>query len=314
MRWIGSALLAVGAALLILTAALRLAGIDDGPWPLPAILAFTPYLVPVAFALALLALVLRRHLACALLVVPAGVLVLVVGPRTVAEDQPPARGPQLTMMSANLLHDAADAGALARLVRERRPDVLALQEVKPTTEARLRRAGILDALPHMLAREGTTWNDTALLANRPLRARAGSGLPSVYLVADLQLRGGRRVPLISAHPTPPVTPDGQRRWAGWLRDFPAPEGPFAGGLAAGDFNATLDHPEFRAILERGWRDAARERGAALTPTWSGAQVLRLTLDHVLVPPGAAVREFHVDDLPGSDHDVVTATVVLPELG
>ncbi len=38
---------------------------------------------------------------------------------------------------------------------------------------------------------------------------------------------------------------------------------------AGDFNATLDHPELRRLLTRGWRDAGRERGEALEPTWHG---------------------------------------------
>ena len=38
-------------------------------------------------------------------------------------------------------------------------------------------------------------------------------------------------------------------------------------ILAGDFNATLDHAEFRALLDRGYVDAADAVGDGLTPTW-----------------------------------------------
>ena len=40
-----------------------------------------------------------------------------------------------------------------------------------------------------------------------------------------------------------------------------------GRILAGDFNATLDHPELRAVLDRGYVDAADAASGGLKPTW-----------------------------------------------
>lgn len=294
-----------------LATVVRLVGIEDGIWPIPSATAFTIYLVPVAAMLAVVAALLRHWGAAVLLAGCAAAVGLVIAPRALPEEQPAASPIEVRVMTVNLLHGSADAAALAELVRQRRPDVVAFQEISPSTTRLLRRAGVFDTVPHLAMASGRRWNDTGIASRWPVRKLERTGLPSVYLAASVEVPGRGAVPVVSAHPTPPIVPAAQQRWARWLEQFPGPEGPLAGGLVAGDFNATLDHPEFRAILARGWRDAARERGEALTPTWRGAKILRLTLDHVLVPPGAAVRGYRVDALSGTDHRVVTATVALP---
>lgn len=318
-----SLLFAALAAVVVIATLLRLTGLGAGRWPAASVTAFALYAVPVVVALALAALVVGQRVPAALLTICALAVGLTAVSRARPNEQPAASGLQVRVTSANLLKGRADAAALAAIVKRHRTDVLALQEVTPGTEARLRRAGVFDELPYFVARSPGRLRDTALASRWPLKLLPVRGLSTVYLVAtaDVPTSGGRpatTLPLVSAHPLPPIYPSAQGPWERWLAELPGPEGPLAGGLVAGDFNATLDHQQFQAVLDRGWRDAADEAGEGLRPTWKGGasmtptQSLRLTIDHILVPPGAAVRGYAIDALPGSDHRALTATVVLPE--
>jgi endonuclease/exonuclease/phosphatase family metal-dependent hydrolase len=84
-------------------------------------------------------------------------------------------------------------------------------------------------------------------------------------------------------------------------------------ILAGDFNATLDHPELRDVLERGYVDAADEAGAGLEPTWPSNSPFPpgVTIDHVLADERVAVRHHRTVRIPGSDHQAVRATLQLP---
>ena len=275
---------------------------------------FTPYLAAGSAALGTVAALLGSRRTAGLYAAGAVAGAAVVLPRTRPVAQPrvePGAGRTVRMMSANCLKGRADPDALVALVRELRPDVLAIQEQNRGFIGRLERADLTELLPHRVLAPGGRDADAGLLAAHPLvRADLDAALPSEFVAARMTLPDGSAVPLMSVHPIPPFGPRRTARWASNLRDVPGPRGPMAGGLVAGDFNGTLDHPEFRALLGRGWRDAGRERGAGLLPTWGGYGVLRLTLDHVLVPPGARVVGYRVDRLKGSDHRVITAIVEL----
>lgn len=308
-----SVLLTVGLACVVAALALRLTGLASRIWPVAPATAFTLYLAPLSVALAVVAVVLRRRWAAAALVACAVAVVAIGVPRARPAEQPAASGPAVRVTSANLLFGKVSPTGLAALVRERDPDVLALQELSTSTANRLRAAGVFDELPYVVRRNGGQWNDTGLASRWPLERVDVPGLPSVYVVADATLPDGRKLRLVSAHPTPPVTPAGQRRWQGWLDALPEP-GVLRRGIVAGDFNATIDHAQFRDVLGRGWRDVADELGHGLTPTWDNARrFLPITIDHVLIPPGTAARAYDVDELPGSDHQAITATVVLPAI-
>ena len=86
-------------------------------------------------------------------------------------------------------------------------------------------------------------------------------------------------------------------------------------ILAGDFNATLDHREFRKLLDRGYLDAADAVGEGLTPTWPTSsrkrRALPLTIDHVLVDRRVRVERVTVVRIPGSDHRAVIAVLRLP---
>src|SRR5262249_5745240 len=81
----------------------------------------------------------------------------------------------------------------------------------------------------------------------------------------------------------------------------------------GDFNATLDQSEFRDLLGRGYADAADTLGSGLEPTWPTNRRFPplVTIDHVLADRRIGIREYAVEDLPGSDHRAVFAELSLP---
>lgn len=275
-----------------------------------AAVAFTPYVVPAGVAFGGFAVVRRQRALGAILGGSAAVIASLTAPRARPPAQPRARGPLLTIMSANVYKGRADAEALVALVRQHQPDVLAIQEQNPRFIAELRQAGLFTLLPHHVIGDGGRLADGSLFSRHRLEAFHAE-LPSEYVAGALTLPDGKTLPLICAHPLPPSSPRYEGPWIRSLEELPEPSGWMAGGVVVGDFNATLDHPEFRAVLATGWRDAGREQGGGLTPTWGGYGLLRLTLDHILVPPGTSVQAYRVDRLSGSDHRAITATIMLP---
>ena len=72
----------------------------------------------------------------------------------------------------------------------------------------------------------------------------------------------------AVHPRPPVNRDRRARLARRARArCPARDSRGDVQILAGDFNATLDHPELRALLDRGYIDAADAAGSGLVWTW-----------------------------------------------
>jgi len=291
-------------------AALRTSGWSGGPYPTSAALAFTPYALAGAAATGVGALLTGERAALGVAAVSAVALSCAVLPRSVTAAQPPADGPLVTITTANLLHGEADPAALAAIVRRRKTQIVALQELNRPAMRALHAAGVFDTVPSTNLGRGQVHDDVGVASCwpvTPLHAR----LPTVYNAVHVTIPGYGALPVVSAHPTPPVRPTSQRHWRDWLAALPGPAGVLTDGIIAGDFNATLDHPQLRRLLADGWRDAARERGAALTPTWHGLPFTRLTIDHVLVPPGAAIEQYVVEPLSGSDHRAVTVTLRLP---
>ena len=103
------------------------------------------------------------------------------------------------------------------------------------------------------------------------------------------------------------------QWRADLRALPRATPRGAVRILAGDFNATLDHAEFRRVLDRGYEDAADELGDGLRATWpaNGRLTLPVTIDHVLADERCGVRDLEVIDLPGSDHRAVLVELELP---
>ena len=239
--------------------AARLAGADRPrfaeAWAVP-LLSFTPQATAAAWASALL---LRRKGPAAAAAAAAAALTAAVGPRAIPSRQPAAAGPVLRVLTSNLLVGRAAADMLVELARRKHADVLFVQELTDDAAARLKQAGLSDLLAYQVAQpmaRGT--RGSGIYSRYPL----GDGPPTAPMsaarcTARLDLPSGQFVDLACIHaasPKPPWTPPATARWRSHLSALPEPgDTPL---VLAGDFNATLDHAQFRRLLRLGYVDAA----------------------------------------------------------
>ena len=227
----------------------------------------------------------------------------------------PAAGPVLRVVTANLLAGRAAAGAVAELARRTRADVLFVQELTGQAAAGLQRAGLGDLLPYQVTQPGPHARGS-IYARYPLRGAPPAARPSAArCTARLVLPSGQFVQLACIHaapPKPPWSPAATARWRSQLSALPAPgEGP---RILAGDFNATLDHAQFRRLLRSGYLDAASQAGHGLSPTWGprpGRSPTLLAIDHILIDRRCAVLTVSAHRLTGSDHRALYAELQLP---
>jgi endonuclease/exonuclease/phosphatase family metal-dependent hydrolase len=280
-------------------------------FPATQLYAFTPYALAVAAVG--VPLVVRWHRWPALIAgVSTAVLAFGVLPRGVADGEPLPAGPPVRVASANLLIGGADATAILSNVRDERVDLLAIQEMTPSWLAAFESAGVGSVLPYRYVAPASKAEGSAIFSRYPL-SDAGSHLMAlgwfqqVYGVVHVPGAGPLRVE--SAHAASPYNGEMTQYWEKTLQREPS-----GNGVLLGDFNATLDHGAMRALIDRGWRDAASVVGAGFVPTWgpfAGDPVPPVTIDHVLIASGIGVRDFAAHSVPGSDHRMIISTLVLP---
>ncbi|WP_256860280.1 endonuclease/exonuclease/phosphatase family protein [Arthrobacter sp. 49Tsu3.1M3] len=314
------------------------------------LVAFTPWFVLPAGAAVLLALPTRRPWA----VLPAGALLALqllwlfppdrVADRFLARAADPPHGEQqstghaqangqgtgqapaaeLTVMSLNAWKGQADAAEVVRLVREKGVGLLAVQELSPALEKRLDAEGLGALLPHRISRSRDGAGGGAVYSSRPI-VPVDSVDGSAFHMPTVQLEleaGGQPASLIvtNVHTKAPV-------WgrAGQWRSELAALGRLAARpgnmLLLGDFNATVDHAEFRQILQG--KDGAGpgsprvDAGAAalarLVPTWpmAGPPLPGVVIDHIVTGPQVRSSGYAVLPVAGTDHAAVLATLSVP---
>ena len=297
-------------------AGVRLAGADRlrfaKAWAVP-LLSFTPQVTAGAWISTLL---LRGAGPAAVAAAAGAALAVAVGPRAVPYGQPPAAGPVLRVLTANLLVGRALAEAVVDLTCRKRPDALFVQELTDDAEAGLQQAGLGDLLPYRVTQPAPYGTRGSIYARYPLRGGSVAVPPSAArCTARLDLPSGQFVHLACIHaapPKPPWFPGATARWRSQLSALPAPgDSPL---ILAGDFNATVDHAQFRRLLRRGYADAASQAGNGLSPTWGpqpGRRPALLAIDHVLTDRRCAVLSTSAHLLPGSDHRALYAELRLP---
>ncbi len=298
-------------------AAARLAGADRArfaeAWAVP-LLSFTPQVTAGGWASALL---LRGTGPAAAAAVASAALTAAVAPRAVSSRQPPAAGPVLRVVTANLLAGRAVAEVVVELVSRTHADVLFLQELTGRASAGLRRAGLEDLLPHRVTQPVPDGRlRSAIYARYPL----ASGPPAApgsaaRCTARLDLPSGQFAQLACIHAAPPRPPWSRTATARWRHQLSAlPAAGDSPRILAGDFNATPDHAQFRRLLRRGYADAASQVGNGLVQTWGPQPDRRLALlaiDHVLIDRRCAALATSAHPLTGSDHRALFAELRLP---
>lgn len=297
----------------VLWTLVRVFGLDRG-FPLVAMMAFTPYVAVAALLVAGVAVALRNWPAAAVTAVATLCLAVAVLPRAIGDGTADAAGHEtLTVLSTNVLRGHADPEAVIELVDRYRPDLLNVQELSPRFARKLDAAGIRERLPYAITEISQGPAGGGMFSRLPLR-RLDAERESFFRMprAELQMPSGRRVRVIDVHPLTPSR-NGVDAWRDALEDFPS-GGEGAPWILAGDFNATLDHSELRDLIDRGYSDAGDVAGQGLTPTWPRDRSRLpplVTIDHVLADERLGIVEYGVDELPGSDHRAIHATVALP---
>jgi endonuclease/exonuclease/phosphatase (EEP) superfamily protein YafD len=283
---------------------------------------FTPYVALVSIVVVGLTAALRVRPAVLAAAGCCAGYALVMAPLFVAAGGPsPApTGPDLRVMTSNVQFGWADPATVVRLVEEGDVDVLGVQELTPEFHQRLVAEGIEDLLPHGVVDARSGASGSGLYSRYPVERvgpdASGPEIPGEHAhpTGLVDVPGAPPVQVSVVHPVPPVGPAAVDAWQRTLEALPRPdgdEGPVH--LLIGDFNATIDQPTMRALLDDGYTDAALARGRGWQPTWrSQGFGAALTIDHVLVDGMTAVERVSVHDVPGSDHRALVADLRMPE--
>jgi endonuclease/exonuclease/phosphatase (EEP) superfamily protein YafD len=300
----------------VVWAVVRAGGLEAG-FPLVPALALTPVAAATSVVPVAVALLARRWGAAAAALAAAAVLAACVLPRALPGPSPAVapEGPQLRVLTLNLLAGGADSDAVVDLVRRSDADVLAVQEATPAAVDALERAGLGADLPHAVVDAAPGVAGGALYARHPVQRVGAPVVPSgpVFALprARIAVPGAPPVEAASVHPMPPLGGAAVSAWERAIDGLPPADSGGPLRILAGDLNATLDHAALRALLATGYTDAADAASAGLRPTWPGEPLPFAALDHVLVDARAAVDAVEVHDVPGTDHRAVLAELTLP---
>ena len=280
--------------------------------------ALSPYLMLCAVVSAIL-LCLARH--WVLTIVAFGLtatMLAVQTPLYLGFDSDPRDGVELRVLSANLREGKADPGLLVSSAREQ-ADVLSLQELTPLEVDRLSAAGLDAAFPYrwLDANEGASgvgvWSRFPMHTTKQI-----GGYVTVSASTQLQVPGVSKDPTVIVVHIPGPWPQPIDDWRHDLHRLThtlLEEAEVAGSgavVVAGDLNSTIDMRPFRALLRDGYRDAAKQSGAGIMPTFPADWHLPpfLVLDHILTRSCTATS-LRTIMLPGSDHRALIATVQIP---
>jgi endonuclease/exonuclease/phosphatase (EEP) superfamily protein YafD len=293
---------------------IRVLGLEAG-YPLVPLISYTPYVLPVALLAVGVSAALRQWGPLVVAATAALALSAVIAPRVLGGPSVDSGRP-LRVMSANMLHGNGDAEQLLRVARERRVEILTVQELTPELARRLAELGIREQLPYtvLVPEEGVI--GTGIYSRFP--APLGEVERDGFLQARAVITGpgGWELDVASVHPVPPTTPRGVGSWKRGLEALPDPgQGPGT-KLLFGDFNATLDQAEFRDLLDDGYADAAERVGEGLIPTWPAIEkpflFLPVTIDHLVFERELGVGDYEVIDIDGTDHRALYGELILPE--
>ncbi|GHE04080.1 endonuclease/exonuclease/phosphatase family protein [Streptomyces alanosinicus] len=286
----------------------------DGVTPVPQLLAFLPWLlVPTGFAL-LCSLLARWWPGLVVSVVVLGLLAWYLEPYGKTAEPPGLPIASLRVLTSNV-EFGHGTPALVPRIRDRRPDIVFVEECEYTCQATLEN-DFRTAYPYRDAVRAAGSHGSLILSRFPLKPTAGvpgtMGMPGA--VADVR---GHPVRLQLAHPMPPLPRQVGlwRRELGRLRAFAAAD-PHTPTILAGDFNATQDHAAFRHILDTGLTDAARLDGHDRVPSWPArtAAVAGVQIDHVLLSADFTATDARFLRVAGSDHRALVVDIALHQRG
>ena len=222
-------------------------------------------------------------------------------------------GPVVRVLQANLLFDGADPKTLVDQVRERGIELLTVNELTPAAIGALGGAGLDRLLPYRYLSPARTAAGTGIWSRYPLSNTVEyDGYVLNQLSATAALPDAGPVSVFAFHPVPPVYDidvwaDELSRLHTILENAPT-ERP---AIVGGDFNATYDHAQFRAMLSGRFDSAVVQAGAGHLVTYPTDKWWPplVGIDHILIAGGHAVA-VETLDIPGADHRALTASIRL----
>jgi endonuclease/exonuclease/phosphatase (EEP) superfamily protein YafD len=297
-------------------------------WLLDLLTFARQHLIVIGLALAGAGLLARRRAwataaaVCAALNLALAVPLTQIGPSALATSAA-AAGPQVRVLTLNLLADNYRAKRVLRYLRATDADIVALQELTPYWARKL--ADLQDVYPYVTPPLLPWRSTTVILSKHPfveanvLRAPPGTvtGKWNRPLRAVVDV-AGQRVAVHAVHPETPRSPEQwemRNRYLAWLGQKVQRLDGDRPRIVLGDFNAAPWSPflqDFEAAT--GTRQAAAglrwptRQPLILAPhlSWLGAPV-----DHVLLSPELEAAEFGVGRDVRSDHLPVLADIRLP---
>jgi len=229
----------------------------------------------------------------------------------------PRDGVKVRLLLANVHTANRDHAAVARMIEELSPDIVALVEPDDTWFEALRPA--LASYPARREVTNTGNFGIALYARGEMKISVehlGSSLPT--LVAQVTLAApSQAAPLsiVLTHPIPPMSRETAASHARQLEaiaarltSLPEPR------ILAGDLNATpWSRPFARLQRATGLHDSRAGFGLhASFPSEGGVMsLLRIPIDHVLLSPSIGVLERRLERPIGSDHLPVLVDLLVP---
>ncbi|WP_026542397.1 endonuclease/exonuclease/phosphatase family protein [Paenarthrobacter nicotinovorans] len=300
-------------------------------WPLLVVqlLSFTPWVVlPAALAL-VLAVVGRRLWVIIMTSALLALQLLWLFPLDAgkAETLPAGIGTaSLKVMSLNSEYGEADAETVVQLVRENGVQLLTLQEHTQRLEDALSAAGMDEVLPNRLSHPNDDASGGAVYSVFPLEAIGQ--LPDTpfrmdvtrVLVSGSGAASPAALNLTNVHALPPVD-ERIDQWRSDLEKVARQAARPGNHVLVGDYNATFDHHEFRAVLDtapagqdgRKLVDAGIASGARFSPTWpmEGPPLPGIVIDHLVTSPRISSSGYAVHKVPGTDHAAIMATLDIP---
>lgn len=312
LRAIGTAVGALALVTAVVAACLHALPSWGSKWS--ALVSATPILSLAALAAIAAFLLVRRRRWAAVSVLAAAVLIWAQAPLFVADDVT-NDGPRVRVLTSNITLGLGDIDDLAAAVARDNVDILMIEELTTPAESAAV-AALGTQFPYSFTRPGPGGSGVGVFARYPLRG--GYELPGAVLRTSLvlaELPGYGTVQLAVVHPMPPW-PGSNTRWKRELKQLELSLGQVPADypvIAAGDYNATYDHREFRALLTGGYRDAAEQVGAGIVWTYPTDKPTGplIGIDHVLLRDAQAVRLYAVD-IADADHRALFCEVALPK--
>jgi len=304
---------------------LRLAQPDAGP--AVRLISFAPVAIP-AYGAALLLLVGKLVFPgreswkawaalTAVVVLALGLHVRWIMPQFTGDAaQPSADGFRFQVMTLNLHRGEAEPARVVETAAIERVDLLVLEEVTPATLAELEKLGLAEAYPHRAGKPAAGAAGTMVFSSFPLSGAERLDTRHGSWAVDVATPRGQ-VRVYAVHPRPPLGDADD-----WRKDLKvlleAAEDDRELDLVVGDFNATPEHDELRALADDADLHSAAELvNAGWSPTWADHReqsFLKVPLpplvqiDHVLVGRSMTATELETFSVDGTDHRGVVAEV------